>query len=52
MYESGYDSPRMLSAADAPEMEEFLALRDSDDDDEDPDMAALIARVMVEIYGE
>ena len=51
VYESGYDSPRMLSAADAHELEEFLALRDSDDDDEDPEMAALIARAMVEIYG-
>jgi hypothetical protein len=53
VYEPGYDSPRItrLSAADAPEMEEFLALRDSDDDDEDPEMAALIARAMVEIYG-
>ncbi len=52
VYESGYDSPPELSAADAPEMDEFLVLRDSDADDEDPEMADLIARSMVDIYGE
>ena len=51
VYEPGIQSPHELSAADAPEMEEFLALRDSDADDEDPEMADLIDRVMVSIYG-
>ena len=52
VYETDYDSPPELTAADAPEMDEFLALRDSDADDEDPEMADLIARASIEIYGE
>jgi hypothetical protein len=52
VYEPGYDSPPELSAADAPEMDEFLVLRDSDADDEDPEMADLIVRALLEIYGE
>jgi hypothetical protein len=52
VYEPDCDSPPQLSAADTPEMDEFLALRDSDADDEDPETADLIARAMVDIYTE
>jgi len=44
VYEPDYMDPDPLSAADAPEMDEFLALRDSDAEDEDPEMTDLIAR--------
>jgi len=51
VYEADYDSPE-LTAADASEMDEFLALRDSDADDEDPEIADLIAKASLEIYGK
>ncbi len=37
---------------DVAEMDEFLTLRDSDTDDEDPELADVIARSKVKIYGE
>jgi hypothetical protein len=36
---------------DASEMDEFLTLRDSDTDDEDPELVDVIPRSKVEIYG-
>jgi hypothetical protein len=42
----------MLGSADASDMEELLALLDSDADEEDPETAALIASSMADIYGQ